>query len=184
MIVHEVLPPARTATLDAAIEHLFATDLEAMRHKLDEYALLWALRSHRDGKRPKWPPLQRAAHLVREMLLKGALFRGRREAIALALMMSEHHARKYRRLREVAAGEHSDLVALLDEDRLRDVFRLVRERAATCAAAGPLPERREPTPARERVLVAVAADAGNLLGPRAAGHPDAAGRPGRGARVG
>jgi len=130
MIVHEALPPARSGRLDATLEHLFASDLQAMRRKVNEYALLWALRHHREGRRAKWPALQRVAHLFRELAIKRALLSGRPEALSLAAIISGYHARKYRILREIASGEHGALVSLLEEDRLEELFRILPDYAA------------------------------------------------------
>lgn len=122
MIVHEALPQAPVFRLDAAVDHRFATDLAAMRSKNDRYALLWALRFHGEKRIHKWPPMQRAAHLMRELILKGAAWRGRPEAFELARIIAGYHARKYEKLREVAAGRHAELLALLREDRLAELF--------------------------------------------------------------
>jgi glycosyltransferase involved in cell wall biosynthesis len=122
MIVHEALPPAPEHRLDAAVEHLFATDLDGMQRKVERYALLWALRFHEEGRRAKWPPVQRVAHLGRELLLKRAAFTGRPEAFALATSIAGYHATKYRVLREVARGEHDGLLELLRQDRLQELF--------------------------------------------------------------
>jgi glycosyltransferase involved in cell wall biosynthesis len=122
MIVHEALPPARVRRLRADLEHLFVSDLDCMRRKLERYALLWALRFHEEGRRGKCPPIQRVAHLVRELVLKRAAFTGRREAYELAVAIAGYHSEKYRILREVAEGRHDRLVALLREDRLVELF--------------------------------------------------------------
>lgn len=134
MIVHEALPPARTVTVDAAIEHEFARDPEAMRQKVHEYALLWALRYHREGRRAKPAALQRAAHLFRELVLKRALLAGRVEALSIAAIISAYHVRKYEILEEIASGRHEDLVSLVVEGRLEELFRLVPDHAASMAA--------------------------------------------------
>jgi len=122
MIVHEALPRGPQRRLDAAVDHLFATDLDAMRRKVDRYALLWALRFHEERRRIKWPPLQRVAHLVRELVLKRAALTGRPEAFELAAAIADYHAQKYRVLREVAEGRHDGLLRLLREDRLEALF--------------------------------------------------------------
>ena len=125
MIVHEALPGGETVRLRVALEHDFADTVEAMRAKVERYALLWAIRYHRDPRSVKPPALQRLAHLLREALLKGALFRGGVPALRLAAAVAHHHARKYELLREVRRGGHAELVQAFDEDRLYDLFRLV-----------------------------------------------------------
>jgi (heptosyl)LPS beta-1,4-glucosyltransferase len=164
MIVHEALPDGPGARVDAVIEHLFATSVEGMREKNDRYALLWALRYGLLGRRSKWPPAQRAHHLVREFLLKGALFSRHPEAWGLAAVIAGYHARKYTLLREVAAGGHEELLALLREDRLEELFRRVSGIADVLAAesarqpgeAAPLPQRAMVPQAGAGVELAVA----------------------------
>jgi glycosyltransferase involved in cell wall biosynthesis len=129
MIVHEALPPARTGRVNAAVEHRFATDTRSLRAKVDRYALLWAVRAHAEGRRGKPVALQRVAHFLREALLKGAVFRGGADALALARAVAEHQSRKYALLAQVSRGAHADLVAALRERRLADVYRLLTERA-------------------------------------------------------
>ncbi|HYG68758.1 MAG TPA: glycosyltransferase family 2 protein [Anaeromyxobacteraceae bacterium] len=123
MIVHEALPRARTVNLPIALEHRFATDVAAMRSKIDRYALLWALRFHREGRRPKPAWLQHVAHLGRGAVLKGAVLRGGLEAWRLADALARYHARKHELLREVRRGAYPDLVRALEEDRLGDLYR-------------------------------------------------------------
>ena len=147
MIVHEALPPAPVHRLDAALEHLFVTDVPAMQRKVERYALLWALRFHEEGRRGKWPPVQRVAHLVRELLLKRAAFTGRPEAFALASSIAGYHATKYRVLREVRQGRHAALLTLLRQDRLVELF----------AALPPLPPALPSARASEPLSVPTAA---------------------------
>jgi len=154
MIVHEALPGSETVRLRVALEHDFADSIEAMRSKVERYALLWAIRYHRDPRSVKPPSLQRLAHLLREVLLKGALFRGGVPALKLAAAVAHHHARKYALLREVRRGDHAELVQAFDEDRLSDLFRLVGppaapRRALVSAGLGmtPLPTRSGLAPA-------------------------------------
>jgi glycosyltransferase involved in cell wall biosynthesis len=123
MIVHEALPPARTVQLPVALEHRFATDVAAMRAKVDRYALLWALRFHLEGRRAKPAWLQRVAHVAREAVLKGALLRGGVEAWRLADAVARYHARKYQLLADVRRGAHADLVRALEDGRLGELYR-------------------------------------------------------------
>lgn len=126
MIIHEAVPPAPCVRLPIALEHRFAESAEAMHLKVDRYALLWALRAHLEGRRGrKWPELQRAFHLFRELVLKGALLRGGLDAWQLASEVAGYHARKYQVLREVGEGAHARLLAAAREDRLEELFRLL-----------------------------------------------------------
>jgi (heptosyl)LPS beta-1,4-glucosyltransferase len=125
MIVHEALPPAPAARLPIALEHRFATDAGAMRTKVDRYALLWAIRFAAEGRRGKPPALQKAAHVAREALLKGALLRGGLDGLRLAEAVAHYHARKYALLAEVKAGGHPALVRAYAEGRLADLYRLL-----------------------------------------------------------
>jgi Glycosyl transferase family 2 len=127
MIIHEALPRGPTVDGEAVIEHLFATDVEAMRSKVERYALLWALRHHESGHAGKWPPLQRVAHLFRELILKGVLFRCPAEGLGLAHAIADYHVRKYELLREVAEGRHESLLALLRDGRLEELFRVLHD---------------------------------------------------------
>lgn len=137
MIVHEALPPAPSVSVAADIEHLFATSVEDMEAKLERYALLWALRPSPGGRRFKSPAIQRAVHLARELLLKGVLFRCPPEALPLAEAIAGYHGRKYERLREVEAGGHERLRALLRDDRLEEFFRLLEGKVGRAQPVAP-----------------------------------------------
>ncbi|HLL84305.1 MAG TPA: glycosyltransferase [Longimicrobium sp.] len=125
MIVHESVGRKNTARYPAFIEHRYATSLERRQAKEDRYALLWALRAYLEGKRRKaaWP--QRAAHLLRNAVVKGALFRGGASGLRLSWNAAQYHARKYEYLAELHRGGHPELVQALREERYRDVFRLI-----------------------------------------------------------
>ena len=135
MIVHEALPAADTVRLPVALEHRFADDVEAMRGKVEQYALLWAIRFHRHERRLKPIGLQRFVHVLRETLLKGALFRGGIPAFRLARAVAHHHARKYALLREVRGGAYPELVRAFDEGRFAELFRLLPAAASLRAPA-------------------------------------------------
>lgn len=145
MIVHEAIPPARTVSLDAVIEHGSITSIESLRAKMGRYALLWALRHHLERRRECSPKLQWALHMFRDLVLRGASFSGRPEAFQIAAAFAGYHARKYALLREVRAGGYAHLVTLLREDRLEEFFRAlptaVPEIEAWAPAASWLPER-------------------------------------------
>jgi len=116
---------ATNAESGIAIEHRFATSLEAFRAKEERYALLWAVRAHAEGRRAKWPPLQAPAHAVRLALLRGAAFRGGLPALRLAWGFGRYHARKHALLRELRAGGHAELARAYAEGRLADLYRLL-----------------------------------------------------------
>lgn len=122
MIVHEALPPARTVRLDAPIEHRFADDVEAMHRKCERYALLWALRFQASPRGVKSPALQHAFHLVRELVMRGALFRGGWGAVALANAVARHHARKYELLGQVRSGAFAHLSRAFERGEYGEIF--------------------------------------------------------------
>jgi len=130
MIVHEALPPAETIRLPIMVEHRFADSVAMMRAKVERYALLWAIRYHQDARRVKPAALQHVVHLLRELLLKGSLFRGGLRAIALADTVAHHHACKYTLLKAVRGGAHTELVDAFEQDRLEDLFRLLEMRSS------------------------------------------------------
>jgi (heptosyl)LPS beta-1,4-glucosyltransferase len=145
MIIHEALPIAETVRLPLTLEHHFADSVEAMRMKVERYALLWAIRNRREPRRVKPPLLQHVVHFLREALLKGAAFRGGLAALQLADAVALHHARKYALLREVRRGAYPELVQAFEEDRLSDLFRLLAGKSvkravpfSTAPAARPL----------------------------------------------
>jgi glycosyltransferase involved in cell wall biosynthesis len=111
MIVHEALPRGQHPLTRVVVEHRFATSLAERLAKDDRYALLWAIRAFNEGRRPKPYWLERCAHLVRDLAVKGALFRGGLDAIRLSWVVSRYHAQKQHYLRSVRAGEYGRLVA-------------------------------------------------------------------------
>ena len=122
MVVHEALPRREWAELPATIEHRFATSADEIVQKQDRYALLWALRANAEGKPSKSTLLQRPAHLARDCLLKGGLFRGGLDALRIGWAVSRYHERKYELLEEVKAGAHEEKVRALREGRYAELF--------------------------------------------------------------
>jgi (heptosyl)LPS beta-1,4-glucosyltransferase len=116
----------RAVRVHAPIEHRFATSLAGRAEKEERYALLWAVRAFAEGKRLKPAALQRPAHLVRDCLLHGALWRGGLDALRLAWAVSAYHAAKYRHLHALRRGQHPELVRAFSEGRYGDVFDRVR----------------------------------------------------------
>ena len=127
MIVHETPGNLPTRRLWAPIEHRFATSVERRSEKEERYALLWALKAQAEHRRLKPAFLQRPAHVVRDCLVHGALWRGGMDALRLAWAVSSYHAAKYRYLRALRRGEHRELVAAFQEGRYGEVFDRVRE---------------------------------------------------------
>jgi glycosyltransferase involved in cell wall biosynthesis len=127
MIVHEALPRMRAIRVHAPIEHRFATSLAGRAEKEERYALLWAVRAHAEGKRLKPAALQRPAHLVRDCILHGALWRGGLDALRLAWAVANYHAAKYRHLRALRQGRFPELLQAFDERRYGELFALVRD---------------------------------------------------------
>lgn len=122
MIVHEGISRAGAAFGKAVVEHTFARSVEGRAGKEDRYALLWALRAAAEGRRGKPALLQRPAHVLRDALFKGALFRGGLDALRLAWTVSRYHAQKYRYLARLRAGEFAQLQRLYAEGRYRALF--------------------------------------------------------------
>lgn len=123
MVVHEALPRREWAEMEAVIEHRFATSVETLVEKQDRYALLWAIRAFSEGKKPKGTLLQRPAHLLRDCVVKGGLFRGGVDALRLGWGVSRYHVRKHELLREVQAGGHAALVEAFSAGRYGELFR-------------------------------------------------------------
>lgn len=123
MIVHEALPRADAALHEAIIEHRFATSVEQLTEKQDRYALLWAIRAHAEGRKPKSPLFQRPAHVLRDGLIKGAFLRGGPAAVRLAWGVSRYHARKHQLLAEILGGAHQEKVKAYREGRFEELFR-------------------------------------------------------------
>lgn len=127
MIVHEALPRMKAVRVRAPIEHRFATSVDGRSRKEERYALLWAVRAHAEGRRLKPAFLQRPAHLVRDCLLHGALWRGGAAAVRLAWVVAGYHSAKYRYLRELRQGRYPELVQAFQERRYGELFERVRE---------------------------------------------------------
>lgn len=122
MIVHEAIDRAGAGFIDAPIEHAFVSSVDDLLFKHDRYALLWAIRAHAEGRKPKNTLLQRPAHVVRDCLVKGAFFRGGMNAVRLGWAVSRYHQRKHELLREVRAGGHAEAVRAFEEKRWTDLF--------------------------------------------------------------
>lgn len=131
MIVHESLSLKNLPRLPLCIEHRFATRIEGRARKEEFYALLWGLRAHAEGRKSKWPLLQRPALFVRDALLSGSVFRGGLDAARLAWQVAAYHQRKYEWLSEFKRGRHAELVDTFKAGHFARVFELARELTAT-----------------------------------------------------
>jgi glycosyltransferase involved in cell wall biosynthesis len=123
MIVHEALPRREAGFVPAPIEHRFATAVEGLAEKQEKYALLWAIRAHAEGRRPRSTAGRRVGHVLRDGVVKGALFRGGLDALRLAWAVSNYHEKKYMYLREIEAGGHPEKVRAFAEGRFAELFR-------------------------------------------------------------
>ena len=83
------------------------------------------LRQNLEGQRDHSPMLAWTLHMVRDLLLRGAAFSGRREAFQIALIFADYHAWKYGLLRKVRAGGYANLMTLLRQDRLEELFEVI-----------------------------------------------------------
>ena len=124
MIVHEALPARPSAPLGTCIDHVFCHDPQALADKLHVYALLWAVRFF-DGrqKSPRLPGLRRLGYVLRNALVKGALWRGGRAGLQLCWTVANYHALKYRYRRALRAGVCTDLVEAFRHGEYAAVYR-------------------------------------------------------------
>jgi hypothetical protein len=110
MIVHESLELPTTEVLPVTIEHAFLTPENDRPRKDERYAFLWALRAYCRGARAKLPTVEGWAIALRDLLPKGALWRGGAHALRAAAEVSRYHRAKYLYLRRFHAGEFRDAV--------------------------------------------------------------------------
>lgn len=123
MILHDALPKDAAAALPGAfIEHHFAQSIPGIEEKQELYSLLYAVRLAAMGKRSKSTFGLRTAHVLRDAVIKGALFRGGGEGVRLAWAVSKTHARKYEILREIERGGHQELLELFRAGRYAELF--------------------------------------------------------------
>ncbi len=123
MIVHEALPSGCHPMTRVVIEHRFASSLQSRLEKDDRYALLWAIRAFDAGRRPKPYWVERCAHVIRDLLLHGALFRGGRDAVRLSWVVSRYHAQKHAYLRRFRAGQYAKLVSQFRAGEFASLFK-------------------------------------------------------------
>ena len=110
-IVHEAFPRGRYPLLPVSFDHRFLEDEPQRERKQHVYALLWALQ-HVDTKRRVAPPwLAFAAQVVRELLSRGAVWRGGWRAVQAAVMLSRYSGLKSQYLTACRHGAYPELVA-------------------------------------------------------------------------
>ncbi|MEE8409134.1 MAG: glycosyltransferase family 2 protein [Myxococcota bacterium] len=136
MIVHEALPRRPSKALAVAVEHEFASSLDGIVDKQREYAFLWAVRAHGEGRRSKTPHGRRVIHWLRNAVVKGALLRGGGRASRLAWVVSAYHADKYRYLAAVEAGMFPAAVDAWRDGRYDALFGMVRRGEHRLASPG------------------------------------------------
>jgi glycosyltransferase involved in cell wall biosynthesis len=134
MIVHERVANLPRQHTRIVVEHRFAEGLSVRTEKDERYALLWAVQAAAQGKRPKPAGLQRAAWLVRDLLLKGALFRGGLDAVRLTWATSAYHQRKHQLLSLLRAGRYPELLEHYRAERYLELFEAVPRVAAKSRA--------------------------------------------------
>jgi glycosyltransferase involved in cell wall biosynthesis len=137
MIVHEALPGLSSGSTGAIIEHEFATH---GAHRVDKdvrYALLWAIQAHRTNAVAKPQALQRLAHVFKDVILSGLLFRAGVRCVPLAWRLSLYHGLKYRFLQRVRAGEFSEFVSAYELRELEKLFQAVNEIETLDGVANP-----------------------------------------------
>jgi glycosyltransferase involved in cell wall biosynthesis len=124
-IVHESFPRGRYPRLKVAVEHRFLCgDMSTRLRKDKRYALLWAIQ-HAGARKPYPPPVAWLSQVWRDLILRGAVFRGGLRAVRIACRLAEYSWHKCQYMREVAAGGHSDLVALYRGGELGELCRRV-----------------------------------------------------------
>lgn len=120
-IVHEAFPKGRYPRLDVAIDHRFLVNDDARSRKEHRYALLWAIQ-HAGQRTTRPPTVAWLLHAARDLLARGALFRGGLQAVRAANLLAEYARLKYQYLREVEAGGHPELLDLYRRGALVELF--------------------------------------------------------------
>lgn len=126
MIVHESLPRRPSRAIGVVIDHAFASSLEGIVDKQREYAFLWAVRAHGEGRLARTPLGRRLIHWLRNAVVKGALWRGGVRASRLAWAVSAYHADKYRYLAAIQSGFFPEAVDAWKGGRYDVLFSMVR----------------------------------------------------------
>lgn len=134
-IVHEAFPPGDYPRLALDIEHHFWEREDVRAAKVHRYALLWAVQAAAEGRhRLKEAAVQRPWNTMRELLVRGALFRGGAHAARVAWLLADYHGLKYAYLARVLAGEFAELRAAYEAKRFAELFTLVGPRVAELLA--------------------------------------------------
>jgi glycosyltransferase involved in cell wall biosynthesis len=122
MIVHESIEGPKRRRLDVFVEHRFVSAIDQRAWKNDRYALLWAVQACVAGKRRKPAWVQRPAHLWKDAIQGGALFRGGLRGLKLAWLVSRYHAAKYVHLGRLRAGAYPELLEAYRTGSYRELF--------------------------------------------------------------
>jgi len=135
MIVHESLPRRESRKIDLTIEHQFSTSIEQTSRKLNQYAFLWAVCALANQQRIRHPIGRKPLHFVRNVFLKGALWRGGIDGIRVSWAVAQYHAAKYRYLRLTNDKLFQDAVSAYQACDYATVFSLAAR--ATDTAMNP-----------------------------------------------
>ncbi|MFZ5444889.1 MAG: glycosyltransferase family 2 protein [Myxococcota bacterium] len=137
-LVHEAFPPGRYGQLDVSVHHDFVVSEGARLEKELLYAILWAAQNA--GRRSGSPPrLAATLHFVRDVLVRGAMFRGGLHAVRLARELSAYALWKHRLLTPRGLTALAPIRELLEQGRPTDLFPAARRLAAELATTGRLP---------------------------------------------
>jgi (heptosyl)LPS beta-1,4-glucosyltransferase len=126
MLVNESPRIAGAQRLPIAIEHDYFEPGSVRPEKVFRYGLLWALVNQTRRPKPAW--LQYVSHLARNLVVKGALWRGGVDAVEPARLEARYHAEKHRALARLQAGAYGEVVAAFERGAFREVLAQV-ERA-------------------------------------------------------
>lgn len=131
MLVHESTGLGGVRLDGVVVDHAFLSSLEARDFKERKYAFLWGLQAWAEGRRSKWPPIQRWAHFLRDVLLRGAFRRGGVTGARVAWSISNYSTLKYEYLEQLLEGKFEAARHAFAEGRWSDVFRLADDAART-----------------------------------------------------
>ncbi|MBE2250328.1 MAG: glycosyltransferase family 2 protein [Myxococcus sp.] len=136
MLIHERPRVEGARPVSIAIEHDYLTENASRSVKARRYALLWAIVHRQRSAKPE--AVQLVSHLVRNLLVKGALWRGGPDAVVPALVEARYHAEKQRALRQVQAGLHDEKVRAFEAGNWAEVIAAVEQSLEPGAPAAAL----------------------------------------------
>lgn len=120
MLVHESPRIVGAQRLPIAIEHDYFEPGSVRPEKVFRYGLLWAVVNHARRPKPAW--LQYVSHLARNLVVKGALWRGGLDAFAPARLEARYHAEKHRALARLQAGAYGEVLAAFEAGAYPEVL--------------------------------------------------------------